>query len=63
MGGGDGTEMGLVTNQESMTGVGGSLTPDFRDKEESNIAMQKYLINQSLSLTNKVNLIVYFTYV
>ena len=40
--GGDGSETGLVMKkkgrgkQKSTTGVGASLTPDYRDKEESN---------------------------
>ena len=46
MGGGDGTEMGLVTNQESMTGVGGSLSPDFRDKRRATLRCK------SISLIN-----------
>ena len=37
--GGDGSETGSVTKKKgkkSTTGVGSSLTPDFRDKEENN---------------------------
>ena len=40
MGGGDGSEMGLVTKkgkQKSMTGISASLNLGYRDKEESNI--------------------------
>ena len=40
MGGGGGSETGSVTKkkgkQTSMTDIGVSLTPDFRDKEENN---------------------------
>ena len=38
-GGGDGNEMGLLTKKKggkSLTGIGASLTPDYRDKEEGN---------------------------
>ena len=37
--GGDGNEMGLMMKKgkrKSMTGIGASLTPDYRDKKESN---------------------------
>ena len=38
--GGDGSETGSVLeeegNQQATTGIGASLTPDFRGKEESN---------------------------
>ena len=43
-GGGDSSELGLVTKkngkQKLMTGIGASLTPYYRDKEESNNTSQ-----------------------
>ena len=39
---GDGSEMGSMTKkgkQKSMTSIGASLTPEFRDKDESNIVL------------------------
>ena len=42
-GSGDGSETGLVKkkkgNKTSTTGIGASLTPDFRDKEEATTTM------------------------
>ena len=51
--GGDGNKTGLVRKKgkhKSTTGIGASLTPDYREKEESNNIIMALFVNEVVSV-------------